>query len=125
MPSKAFAGGSLSTRRSFLLRSSGAALASALPKALFAQQRKDDLFSNRNLGAFAQGLLTKANFDRVIGSVFTIFYPDGSTGALTLLSVKTPAARAASSGHAAVAASITPRSIASPGSSSLRLHRSF
>lgn len=94
----------LSTRRSFLALSSGAALASAWPKPLFSQETTSDLFSNRNLGAYTQGLLNKATFEAVVGSVFTLFFADGSTTALTLSSVKTSSARRSATSDAAAAA---------------------
>lgn len=94
----------MSTRRSFLVLTSGAALAGALPKPLFAQQAGSDVFSNRNLGAYAQGSLTKAAFESVVGSLFTLYFPDGSTGSLTLLDVKSPKVRATALSQAAAAA---------------------
>ena len=83
----------MSTRRHFLALTSAAAAASALPGTLRAQF-PTEVFSNANLGAYAQGLLTQSTFERNVGSVFKAFHPDRNVSYLTLLAVidMTPAA---------------------------------
>jgi hypothetical protein len=78
----------LTDRRSFLILGSGAALGSTLPSSLFAQVASSDLFSNRNLGLYTQGLMTQATFERVVGSVFRATLDTGSYANLTLVGVK-------------------------------------
>ena len=84
----------MSTRRQFLTVSSAALAASAMPCKLFAQSSAE-VFSNRNLGAYSQGLLTFAMFERIVGSEFRAFLENGSAVSLKLLSVTDRTASAA------------------------------
>lgn len=93
----------MSTRRSFLVLTSGAALASALPKSLLAQSGENDLFSSRNLGAYSQGLLSRTAFESVVGSMFTLFFESGDTASLVLLGVSSPRLRTSASSQVAAA----------------------
>lgn len=87
----------MADRRSFLAMSSGAVLAAALGPAVRAQSTSNSLFSNRNLGAYAQGLMTQATFERLVGSVFTVDLGDGKYAWITLLSAKDASSLTASS----------------------------
>jgi hypothetical protein len=77
------------SRRRFLAASAATFAAAVLPKKLTAEQLGASVFTNASLGAYAQGLLTEANFSNQVGSVFTALRPDGSYGYLTLRSVQT------------------------------------
>jgi len=70
-----------------LTLSSAALAISALPGKLLAQHVGVEVFSNGNLGAYSQGLLTLEAFQRLVGSEFRVFFEDGSITPLTLLSV--------------------------------------
>jgi hypothetical protein len=63
-------------------------MASALPEKLFAQSSSSDVFSNRNLGAYTQGLMTQVRFQGLVGSVFTADLGNGRYAYLKLLSVQ-------------------------------------
>jgi hypothetical protein len=77
------------SRRRFLAASAATLAAAALPKRLIAEQLGANAFTNASLGAYAQGLLTEANFQKQVGSVFTAQRTDGSYGYLTLRSAQT------------------------------------
>jgi hypothetical protein len=98
----------LADRRSFLAMSSGAVLAAALGPAVRAQSTSNPLFSNRNLGAYTQGILTQATFESFVGSVFTVDLGDGKYAYNTLVLVKdasSPASSSPSTGRLRVPAS--------------------
>ena len=74
----------MSSRRHFLAAAAATITFAALPKSLFAERLGGDVFSNASLGAYAQGLLTQATFEKHIGSVFTAFLDNNAVGYLTL-----------------------------------------
>ncbi len=74
----------MSTRRHFLAVTAATITLAALPKSLFAERLGGDVFTNASLGAYGQGLLTQATFEKHIGSVFTAFLDDDGVGYLTL-----------------------------------------
>ena len=86
----------MSTRRRFLSVSAAVLTTAALPKRLFAEQTRVQVFTNASAGAYTQGLLTEANFAKQIGSVFNAFFPGGEVARLTLMSVKSYAPAATS-----------------------------
>lgn len=100
-------------RRSFLALGSGAVMASALPGKLLAQSSSSDVFSNRNLGAYVQGLMTQATFQRLVGSPFTADLGNGRYANLQLLSVQA-VARPASSPSQPVTSRLRVSSVAPP-----------
>ncbi|WP_158822883.1 hypothetical protein [Granulicella sp. S156] len=77
----------MSSRRHFLAATAATITLAALPKSLFAERLGGDVFTNASLGAYAQGLLTQATFEKHIGSVFTAFLEDDAVGYLTLQKV--------------------------------------
>jgi hypothetical protein len=77
----------MQTRRDFLAVTSAAMATAFLPESLLAQSRLPEVFSNANLGAYGQGLLTQATFERLIGSTFTVFVGTDLYAFLTLRSV--------------------------------------
>jgi len=78
----------MQTRRDFLAVSSAALTAALLPAAVLAQSSLPEVFSNANLGAYSQGALTQAAFERLIGSTFTVFVATDLYAFLTLRSVR-------------------------------------
>ncbi len=90
-------------RRSFVVASAAGIVAATLPGMSFAQRPGTDIFSEANLGAYAQGLLTQANFERLLGSLFMAFVDDERTAYMRLKSVAgtDSGARAASSSRLA------------------------
>ncbi len=77
----------MSTRRQFFRLSSALLCATTLPGVLFAEE--DDVrFSSAGLGAYAQGLLVAASFEKVIGSTFRAKLPGYSYADLRLASVQ-------------------------------------
>jgi len=74
----------MSTRRHFLAATAATITLAALPKSLFAERLGGDVFTNASLGAYGQGLLTQATFEKHIGSTFTAFLDDNAVGYLTL-----------------------------------------
>jgi len=75
------------SRRRFLAASAATFTVAALPKSIFAEQSEANVFTNASLGAYAQGLLTQANFTKQVGTVFTAQRDDGTYAYLTLRSV--------------------------------------
>ena len=75
-------------RRRFVVASAALVTSVTLPKSLFASHTSDDVFTNASLGAYSQGLLTQANFERVIGSQFTLFIKKNNVSYLRLLTVE-------------------------------------
>ena len=74
----------MSTRRHFLAATAATITLAALPKSLFAERLGGDVFTNASLGAYGQGLLTQATFEKHIGSTFTAFLDNDGVGYLTL-----------------------------------------
>ena len=74
----------MSTRRHFLAAAAATITFAALPKSLFAERLGGDVFTNASLGAYGQGLLTQATFEKHVGSIFTVFLDDDAVGYLTL-----------------------------------------
>jgi len=117
----------LPNRRSFLALGSSAIMASALPGKLLAQSSSSDVFSNRNLGAYTQGLMTQATFQRLVGSPFTADLGNGHYANLKLLSVQavTPPASSSSqpgAGKSRVLSVVSPVTVAKSSSSSFNLN---
>ena len=77
----------MSSRRHFLAATAATITLAALPKSLFAERLGGDVFTNASLGAYGQGLLTQATFEKHVGSVFTAFLDDDAVGYLTLQKV--------------------------------------
>jgi hypothetical protein len=80
----------MKNRRQFLVASSLAAVAAAVPKSLFAMEQQrlgGDVFSNASLEPYLQGEMTQANFEKVVGSTFTIFLDNDQVDYLRLRSV--------------------------------------
>lgn len=79
----------MKNRRQFLVASSLAAVATAMPKSLFAVQQRlgGDVFSNASVEPYLQGEMTQAHFEKVIGSTFTIFLDDDRVDYLRLRAV--------------------------------------
>jgi hypothetical protein len=75
-------------RRNFLVASAALVTSVTLPKSLFASRIGGDVFTNASLGAYSQGLLTQANFERVIGSQFTLFLEHNKVAYLRLRTVE-------------------------------------
>ncbi|MES2391201.1 MAG: twin-arginine translocation signal domain-containing protein [Acidobacteriota bacterium] len=92
----------MNSRRQFLVASSAAMAAAALPKSLFAQRIGGDVFSNASLGAYTQGLLTQEHFEQAVGSTFTIFLEGELAGHLTLMAVAPAAGTSTLSGTSKV-----------------------
>jgi hypothetical protein len=82
----------MQTRRDFLAVSTAAVATAFLPASVLAQTSLPEVFSNANLGAYSQGLLTQASFERLIGSTFTVFVDTDLYAFLTLRSVTDMAA---------------------------------
>ena len=91
----------MQTRRTFLTATSAALAASILPGSVLAQSPLPQVFTNANVGAYGQGLLTQATFERLIGSTFTVFVDTGLYAFLTLRSVKNMAVTSAAPALAA------------------------
>lgn len=106
----------MSTRRHFLAVTAAAVTVAALPKSLFAERLGGDVFTNASLGAYAQGLLTQATFEKHIGSVFTAFLDDDAVGYLTLEKV----VGQPTSPSMAAASSNTANQLRMPGTSATR-----
>jgi hypothetical protein len=85
----------MNSRRQFLLTSTAAIAGVTLPRVLFAQRIGGAVYTNASLGAYGQGLLTQANFEKVIGSVFSIFLDNYTAGNLLLRAVTSSAASTA------------------------------
>jgi hypothetical protein len=77
----------MSSRRQFLAATAATITLAALPKTLFAERLGGDVYTNASLGAYAQGLLTQATFEKHTGSVFTVFLENNAVGYLTLQKV--------------------------------------
>ena len=77
----------MSSRRHFLAATAATITFAALPKSLFAERLGGDVFTNASLGAYTQGLLTQATFEKHVGSVFTVFLDNDAVGYLTLQKV--------------------------------------
>jgi len=75
-------------RRRFLVASAALVTGVTLPKSLFASRIGGDVFTSASLGAYSQGLLTQANFERVIGSQFTLFIEHNKVAYLRLRTVE-------------------------------------
>jgi hypothetical protein len=115
----------VSSRRNFLILSSAAAVAAALPTRVFGEPIGDEVFTNQSLGPYQQGTVTQAHFEAVIGSPFTIFLPEGRTAWLTLRRVvgqTFPASGSGSNGAKSMPASIVKAYAAAPQLASFELH---
>ena len=92
----------MSTRRQFLAVTSATVVVSTLPRDAFASLLEDEVFSNRNLGAYSQGLLTFERLQPLVGSEFRVFLADGSVAHLTLTAVVDRTASATSASQQGV-----------------------
>jgi hypothetical protein len=75
------------SRRNFITTSAVAVTAAAFPKLLLAQWSRGAVFTPGSLGAYADGILTRSNFQGFIGSVFTAFLENDRVAYLTLQKV--------------------------------------
>lgn len=83
----------MQSRRHFLHLSSAVLAAALLPETLLAQSRAGiPPFSPAGLGAYQQGLLTRARFESLLGSSFRVFLDEGRVADLTLVKVTDPVA---------------------------------
>ncbi|WP_263381036.1 DUF6916 family protein [Granulicella paludicola] len=83
----------MATRRHFLALSSAALAWAASTRKLFAQASNRlgiPRFSNAALGAYQQGLLTRTNFESVVGSSFHIYMDNQQISELQLAVVTSP-----------------------------------
>ena len=72
------------TRRTFLTAASALTLNSMLPSSVSAASAGDGVFTNASLGAYTQGLLTQAHFEKLLGTLFMVFLPSGNVSYLRL-----------------------------------------
>ncbi len=98
----------MKTRRDFLAVTTASLAAAMLPQTILGESRIPDVFSNANLGAYGQGLLTQATFERLIGSTFTAFVGTDLYAFLTLRSVTDLVAAATARGNSASKAVVVP-----------------
>ncbi len=57
----------MSTRRSFLSLVAATYAAAVFPRCPFAEQTGTAIFTNASLGSYAQGTMTRATFEKIIG----------------------------------------------------------
>ena len=93
----------LSSRRQFLATSAVAFAATSLPKSLLAERTGGELFTSASLGAYAQGILTQATFEGLIGTLFMAFLDNNAVAYMRLVSVtgNSPSTGSAVKGSAA------------------------
>lgn len=103
----------MNSRRQFLLASTAAIAGATLSRNLFAQRIGGAVYTNASLGAYTQGLLTQANFEKVVGSVFSLFLDNYAADNLLLRAV-TSSPTPASASNAAGQAISTIRPIGAP-----------
>jgi len=75
------------SRRYFLATSAAVFTAATLPKSLFAERLGGNVFTNGSLGAYAQGILSQANFEAQVGSIFKAFLDNDEVAYLRLQTV--------------------------------------
>jgi hypothetical protein len=75
------------SRRCFLVTSAAAITAVAFPKSLLAERLGGEVFTNGSLGAYAQGILSQANFEAHMGSTFKAFLDNDEVAYLVLQAV--------------------------------------
>jgi len=75
------------SRRCFLATSAAAFTAATLPKSLLAERLGGNVFTNGSLGAYAQGILSQANFEAQVGSIFEAFLDNDEVAYLRLQTV--------------------------------------
>jgi hypothetical protein len=99
----------MNSRRQFLLASTAAIAGATLPRGLFAQRIGGSVYTNASLGAYTQGLLTQANFEKVVGSVFSLFLDNYVADSLLLRAVtSSPTSAVASSAAEQAVSAIRP-----------------
>jgi hypothetical protein len=75
------------SRRHFLATSTAAIAVATLPTPLFAERLGGEVFTNGSLGAYAQGILSQANFESRLGSIFKAFLDNDKVAYLRLQTV--------------------------------------
>jgi hypothetical protein len=79
----------LPTRRRFLAISAAAVVVATRPPRLLAQRFGIPVFSNAALGAYQQGLLTRARFTQLVGQSFRVFLDKALVADIQLTGVAT------------------------------------
>ena len=78
----------LASRRGFIALSVSALVCPMLTLPSGAQQPGAEVITPANLATYEQGLLTAANFEKVVGTRFWVRLPDGTSRAIVLHEVK-------------------------------------